>query len=427
MSIVCPCTKIYRADLADQILDRKLHPEWNGETTRMVLSFPKNEKLWDEYAEILRASSGEDWTSEADNAFYEQHRAEMDEGAEVYWPSRIKPGEVSAIQGAINFKIRDEGAFYAECQNEPVVQQNELQLLTPEEICLKVMGHGRGTVPADCVSLTAFTDIQQDHLFWMICGWTNDFTGYVIDYGGWPDQGIHYFTRRGIRMRLSNKYSGDEGAIMFAALTEIGNKICGKRYRTPDGREMSVDRWCIDGGYAARVPATEAYVSQSPYKKQIAITKGIGVKAKERPLSLSTYALKQRRGPWEWYWRTNPNNGGWITFNTNFWKTRVHNGLLLPLGSAGSIQLFKAPPSQHRMLAEHILAEKADRVEAKGNIAFEFIEIPNRDNEGLDCLVGCALGAQTVGIISSTERAVVKAKPRMSMAKMAARARGKSA
>ena len=35
--------------MADSILDRKKHPEWNGTRTQMVYSFPVNEKLWEEY------------------------------------------------------------------------------------------------------------------------------------------------------------------------------------------------------------------------------------------------------------------------------------------------------------------------------------------------------------------------------------------
>ncbi|MFO0492463.1 MAG: hypothetical protein ACK51T_08495, partial [bacterium] len=39
-------------DLADRILDRDKHPQWQGERTKMVYSFPKSEKLWAEYARV---------------------------------------------------------------------------------------------------------------------------------------------------------------------------------------------------------------------------------------------------------------------------------------------------------------------------------------------------------------------------------------
>ena len=68
-----PCTVIRPGDMADSILDRDRHPEWNGERTRMVDSFPTNETLWERYAEIrsegLRAGDG----GEAGTDFYRQN------------------------------------------------------------------------------------------------------------------------------------------------------------------------------------------------------------------------------------------------------------------------------------------------------------------------------------------------------------------
>ena len=40
ISGIMPCTVIRPGDMADNILDRDKHPEWNGERTRMVYSFP---------------------------------------------------------------------------------------------------------------------------------------------------------------------------------------------------------------------------------------------------------------------------------------------------------------------------------------------------------------------------------------------------
>src|SRR5690606_4704432 len=49
---VMPCTVIRPGDMADKILDRELHPEWNGQRTKLVYSFPTNEQLWAQYAEV---------------------------------------------------------------------------------------------------------------------------------------------------------------------------------------------------------------------------------------------------------------------------------------------------------------------------------------------------------------------------------------
>ena len=45
-----------RGDLADQVLDRKKNPDWQGVRTKMLRSLPTNAKLWEQYAEV-RANS----------------------------------------------------------------------------------------------------------------------------------------------------------------------------------------------------------------------------------------------------------------------------------------------------------------------------------------------------------------------------------
>ena len=54
ISGIMPCTVIRPGDMADNILSREKHPEWNGERTRMVYSFPSDEKLWLRYPRELR-------------------------------------------------------------------------------------------------------------------------------------------------------------------------------------------------------------------------------------------------------------------------------------------------------------------------------------------------------------------------------------
>src|SRR5262245_62454854 len=62
ISGIMPCAVIRPADMADNILDRDTHPEWNGERTKMVYSFPTDTKLWQHYdairAESLRQEHG---------------------------------------------------------------------------------------------------------------------------------------------------------------------------------------------------------------------------------------------------------------------------------------------------------------------------------------------------------------------------------
>ena len=407
IAVVCPGTVIAEDDLIEQLLNRDLHPEWQGERTPMVESFPTNMDLWDEYADIQRASLKDDGDGSQATEFYRKNFDAMNAGSAVSWPERFRDDELSGIQHAMNHKIRDEAAFYAEYQNEPIVAKNDFDLLPEDEICRKTTNHARGVVPGDCSVVTAFTDVQGEHLFWMVCAWAPDFTGYILDYGAWPEQKANYFTRKGIRKTLSSQYNGDESGIMFAALTDLGEKLAGTAYYTGDGRELRLSRWCIDGNWRARTAAVECYAKQSKYANILTLTQGRGVKATENPFSQAQRALEWKTHMLDWFWQNKPGPSRWITFDANAWKKRVHAALSLSVGSRGSVQLFKAPPVSHRMLADHLRAEKPTKVQARGRTVYEWSEIPGRDNEGLDCLVGNFVAASMCGITRAGERIVV--------------------
>lgn len=402
IAVVCPCTVIYEGDLADQILNREVHPEWQGERTKMVEAFPTNVEWWDKYADELRDSLRNERGLETVNAMYAKDRKIADAGASVSWPERYRDDELSAIQHAMNLKIRDEASFFAECQNEPLISQSEFEVISADELCKKTTGHERGIVPDECSAITAFTDVQMEHLFWMVCAWTPDMTGYIIDYGASPDQKRNYFTRRDVRHKMSQRYAGDENGVMFAALTDLGNKLAGTSYTKLSGGELGLSKWCIDKGWRS-TPVT-AYAVQSEYRNIIALTRGFGVKASAlTPFNEAERAKRWKSTHGHWFWSDGPGPAKSVRMDVNHWKTRVHRALLLPTNSKGSIQLFKGTPTVHRMIADHITAERATKVESHNRIVFEWDAIPGRDNEGLDCLVGCAVAASIHGIIPDAE------------------------
>ena len=60
--------------------------------------------------------------------------------------------------------------------------------------------------------------------------WEDDFTGYVIDYGCYPDQQRPYFTLREARQTLSSEATGIglEGSI-YAGLESLTTKLLRSR------------------------------------------------------------------------------------------------------------------------------------------------------------------------------------------------------
>ncbi len=398
ISGVLTCTKIYEGDLADQVLDREKCPEWQGECTKMVYSFPTNEQLWQQYADLrsdsLRAGNGGREATE----FYEKHREAMDEGAVVAWPDRYDPKkELSALQHAMNLKLRDEEAFFAEYQNEPIVEQESDEVLTPDIVVSRINGRNRNQVPLECSYLTMFIDVHDKILYYLVAAWETDFTGYLIDYGTWPDQRRGYFTMRDSQrtLGLATPGAGREGAIQ-AGLEKLTAEYLTKDWRRADGATMRIQRCLVDSGYLPGVIANVCHKAGAVMMP----SKGIGLTAGRKPMS------SYRRQPGElhgqnWYIPNVRKTGEFrhVVIDTNYWKSFVHARLAIEPGDKGCLTLFGSKDSQHRLFADHVAgSETWTRTEGQGRIVQEWRLRPGApDNHWFDCLVGVAVAASMLG------------------------------
>ena len=109
----------------------------------------------------------------------------------------------------MNLRLQDEAAFFAEYQNEPLPEDAGTDdELTADQIAGKTNRMPRRSVPIGCNHLTMFIDVQASLLFFVVAAWEDDFTGYVVDYGSFPDQKRPYFTLRDARYTLA---LGDQG------------------------------------------------------------------------------------------------------------------------------------------------------------------------------------------------------------------------
>jgi hypothetical protein len=394
------CTVIRPADMADNILDRDKHPDWQGERTKMVYSFPTNEKLWAKYAEIRADSLRNDGDGSEATEFYRQNREAMDEGSHVAWPERHYEDELSALQSAMNIKLRDEAVFWAEYQNEPIVETEGEEMLTAEEIAAKTNGYARGTIPLGCNHLTMFIDVQQKALFWAICGFEDNFTGYVLDYGAWPDQKRAYFTLRDVRKTIQQAKGGAglEGAI-YNALEKLAGETLPRVYRREDGAEMHIDRCLIDANWGQSTDVVYQFCRQSSFAGIVLPSHGKYVGASSTPFS----EYKRKRGDRVGHhWRI-PNTTGrrqvrHVLIDTNYWKSFIQARLAVAMGDSGCFSLFGRDEKVHRLLADHLTAEFRIKTMARDRIVDEWkLRATRPDNHWLDCIVGCAVAAGIQG------------------------------
>jgi hypothetical protein len=424
ISGIMPCTVIRPGDMADNILDREKHPEWNGERTRMVYSFPTNEKLWAKYAEIRAESLRKHGDIREATAFYEANRAAMDEGAQVAWPERFNHDEVSAIQHAMNLKLQDEAAFFAEYQSEPLPEKDieDEEMLSADEIARKLNGMKRGEVPVGANHLTMFIDVQGKLLFWLVAAFEDDFTGYVIDYGAYPDQRRTYFTLRDAQKTLQSvaKGTGLEGAI-YAGLEALAGEYLRREWRRDDGAMMRIERCLIDANWGTSTDVVYQFCRQSAHAAVLLPSHGRFVGAASTPFQ----EYRRKRGDHVGLnWRIPSVQGRravrHVLFDSNYWKSFVHARLAVPMGDRGCLSLFGRDPEVHRLLAEHLTSEYRVKTEGRGRVVDEWKLRPEAsENHWLDCLVGCAVAASIQGaVLPGTDMRAVPKRARVRLSEL---------
>jgi Phage terminase large subunit (GpA) len=390
-----PCTVIARGDVADQALDRKKNPVWQGIRTAMLKSLPTNVKLWEQYAELWADGLRLDGTIANATAFYEEHREDMDAGAEASWPERFNEDEVSAIQNAMNLKLRDEPSFYAEYQNEPLSLDAETPLLlTPDQVSQKAIHVKRGVVPIGTSKLTAFIDVQGKLLYYVVVAWKEDFSGHVVDYGCFPEQKRLHFTLREASPVFADvfKNTAPEGQIR-QALERLSTQLLTKDWQADDSQTMRISRLMIDSGNWGDI--VKQYVSQAgPLKSLIIASKGYGITADRAPMDTWKSSDGDRRG-WNWLLKKAE---GHVLYDTNSWKTFVAQRFAGSVGEAGNLSIFEGTLNQHKMFSEHATSEYPKPTEGGGRTVHVWQLRPNRENHLYDCLIGCAVAASEQGI-----------------------------
>lgn len=401
ISGIMPCTIIRPGDMAEQILDRDRHPEWNGERTRLIYEFPRNVKLWEEYADLRANGLREEGNFRRATEFYAAHREEMDEGAVVAWKDRYNFDELSALQYAMNLKLQDEGAFQSEYQNDPLPDDiGGDTLLTVDEIASKVNGMPQGRVPLICDKVTAFVDIQKALLFYAVVAWSDEFTGAVLDYGAWPDQRSRMFSLTHANPTIQARFpnAGLEGGI-YAALKALTDDLLSREWEREDGAMLKIEKAMIDANWGASTDIVYQFCRQTSWSGIIYPAHGRYVGASSKPMTDYRRGVGDKLG-FNWMM---PNVAGkrairHVIFDSNFWKSFVHARLAVMLGDKGCLSFYGRRPDLHQLMAEHLTAEYRIKTAGRGRVVDEWKLRPDRsDNHWLDCLAGCAVCGSMLG------------------------------
>jgi hypothetical protein len=440
ISAVMPCTVIAQDDMIDRILDRKKHPLWRGERTRLMRSMPADLDAWEKYFDLYRDCAQREPPDFAEaNAYYVGHREALDRGAEPSWEARKLDWEISAVQHAMHLYCRDPVMFAAEYQNDPLpLEEVDPDELTADQIAGLTNQRERGLVPGTATYLTAFVDVQQDALYYAVCAWEADFTGYLIDYGTYPDQNRSYFTLRDLRRKLGEAtgQAGTEAAI-YAGLTTLTGQLLSREWPADGKAGMRIGKLLIDANWGAMTDLVHRFCRQSPFGATILPSHGKGITAAGLPIhdwQRRDGELRQKPGPTTWIISPTQHGTRRVLWDVNYWKSFFNSRLAVGVskgglvGVRGSFSLFGTKPEQHRMLADHLTAEFRVRTEGRGRKVDEWKARPDkRDNHLLDACVGNCVAASVLGAALGNvgDQGPPPKKPRMRLSEMQAAARAR--
>lgn len=407
-----PCTVLEPNDMADQILNRDLFPQWQGSRVGFVKSWPTRRDLWDRYVEILREDLKFERGMTRATDFYRDNRKAMDHGFEVYWDDRRDPEELSAKQHFWNkvVELSHEKAA-SELQNDPACPQlisssTEFEWhVTATYIATKYSGHDRYRVPDDATKITAMIDVHGDVLYYGLVAWSMDFSGWVIDYGTWPDQSSKYFAKSSAKHTLASVYSeyagGGTSALLHVGLDGLADAILGRTYRRQDGSEQYVDRCMIDANWGVETDTVYDWCEHSAYASILLPAHGTPIGINQPRID----AIPQRSGEVVgWHWRKptlkrSKRRIRYINHDPNPWKVFLFKRLATKRGASGCLEIFGDPShGPHQMLADHCRSEPPISTTGRYGDRITFDEPGNQDNHFFDVLVGCCIAASEQGL-----------------------------
>lgn len=387
LAIVVLTTVQNRFSLSYRLTDPKLKPAFNGRRFGMVVQWPKNMDLWNDYIAARHASqaAGDEHGRQA-VALYLSNRAAMDDGVEMlsdhFVPVTVDGEELvhSAIQQAFN-KIADTNldAYQTEYQNDPPAEEEiETLGLTAARVQSRLTRYPQRECDPNADLRIVGLDIGKHNSHWTDTAWEGNAIGSVVDYGIMETHGLTADSdQRAIELAIlaSLEVWADE---VVAAISPMLVLIDSGTYT------QAVYEFC-------RRKGRPFYPSKGWAANRFHMPK----KQDGKEPFLEAYASKQIE---ERVWLYN--------VNTEWWKKWVHQRFLTATHDAagnridGSLALFDpgTDKKRHLSFAHHIVAEEERLVPVYGKELKREWFVKNRNNHWLDALALACAGAGCVGV-----------------------------
>ena len=404
IAIYAAVTVIYPGDLADQLLDPELNPEWQGKRYKLLYAFPTDMEKWREYWRRRKASLQNGGKGEDATAFYKKNRAAMDAGARVAWEGR-KPACLSALQYAMNLFFENEAAFFAEYQNDPkrAADGEEFVDLDAAELRFRNDGLGRDRAGRDIVPLkathfVAHVDVQHNMLYWGALACDDSLAGSFYS-GAWPKQRLPYYSKRDADPSLADTYPGTKVAAVRAGLIALLKHLRTREWRRQDDTPQALELVLVDWADGTMKDVVAEVCRLPEFFGWAKPAGGRGIGAKKAPIEKYSPRPGEKIGQ---HWIEKRDLKRAVVFyevDSNYWKSHVAAGLTAAAGDAGALHFSGAERTDQRLLADHCTSEIGRPVKdlTSGRIVVEWEEKPNRDNDHFDNLANCCAAASMRG------------------------------
>jgi phage terminase large subunit GpA-like protein len=310
-----------------------------------------------------------------------------------------------------------EDVFAAECQSAPIKPAAEKDQLESSDI-LKLSGYPQGCVPPNTAKLTAFVDVQEQSLWYCVCAWSSSYTGYVIDYGVWPDQKRLDVSKTRLRTSLGQKYPlmRNLETRLRAGLADLCDKLLGGTWSDPEGVEHRIACCLVDVGDGDVTVPVSSWIKSSKWSTIIRPSKGLGIGPADVPLEERKKGERELRRGLNWVEMRQQKLRGatMVQFDANWWKSfvghrwraashRPNDDRSYRPAEPGGLYLWGLDAHTHRTFVAHQLSEYTDRLthSRSGRSCDVWKQRPSHpDNEWFDAIVGCAVAADYAGGIS---------------------------
>lgn len=403
LAIVVLTTVQNRYSLSYRLTDQKIKPAFNGRRFGLVVQWPKNMDLWNDYIAARHAAqaAGDEHGRKAVE-LYLANRAAMDEGVEMLSDHFVEL-EVdgvqlvhSAIQQAFN-KIADTSmeAFQTEYQNDPPAEEEiETLGLTAARVQSRISGYPQRECASTTELRTIGVDIGDRNSHWTDMAWEGNAIGSVVDYGVIETWGI----------TSESDQTARELAVL-ASLDVWADEI------------LKVDPLLvlIDSGSGTHTKAVYEFCRRRG--RPFYPSKGWPAQRFRMP------ARAEGKEPFLEAWAHNlTEERVWLyNVNTEWWKKWLQQRFLIETFDEGghrrdgSLALFDPGPDKKRHLSfsHHIVAEEERLVPVHGRELKREWFVKNRNNHWLDAtaLACAAAGCVGVRLIAETKPEPIVVKP----------------